>query len=173
MFIVAADRAVLETAVAKHSRQETPYNPQNPYDSAGSSYLDKIFQYQWQLPPMMPSSLSRFAESLVKDRTDGLWREVNAGEVVSVLVPMHVQSPRRVKELLDTYAMAYRITERTICSGSSGRHSSAHAHGPHTSALRRPAAASAVRVVAKRAASFVGSRIRNSVNRANTTQVSG
>ncbi len=114
VFIVAADRAVLETAVAKHSRQETPYNPQNPYYSAGSSYLDKIFQYQWQLPPMMPSSLSRFAESLVKDRTDGLWREVNAGEVVSVLVPMHVQSPRRVKELLNAYAMAYRITERRI-----------------------------------------------------------
>jgi hypothetical protein len=113
VFVVAADRAVLETAVAKESRQQTPYNDQNPYYSAGSSYLDKIFQYQWQLPPMLPSSLSRFAEGLVKD-LPGLWTEVNPGEVVSVLVPLHVQSPRRVKELLNAYAMAYRFAERRI-----------------------------------------------------------
>jgi hypothetical protein len=36
VFIVAADRSVLETAVAKKSRQETPMNVQNPYYSAGS-----------------------------------------------------------------------------------------------------------------------------------------
>lgn len=113
VFVVAADRAVLETAVGKESRQETPVNIPNPYYSAGSSYLDKIFQYQWQLPPMLPSNLSRFAESLVKD-LPGLWSELNPGEVVSVLVPLHVQSPRRVKELLNAYAMAYRFAERRI-----------------------------------------------------------
>ncbi len=114
VFIVAADRSVLETAVAKRSRQETPLNTKNPYYSAGSSYLDKIFQYQWQLPPMKASSLTKFAQDLVKDRKVGLWSEVNTGEVVSVLVPLHVQSPRRVKELLNAYAMAYRIAERRI-----------------------------------------------------------
>ncbi len=113
VFVVAADRAVLETAVAKQSRQETPFNHRNPYYSAGSSYLDKIFQYQWQLLPMMSSSLARFAESLVNGKK-GLWSEINAGEVVSVLVPLHVQSPRRVKELLNAFAMAYRIAERRI-----------------------------------------------------------
>ncbi len=117
VFVVAADRSVLETAVAMRSRQETPYNVQNPYYSVGSSYLDKIFQYQWQLPPMMPSSLTRFAQALVKDRTAGLWADLDAGEVVSVLVPLHVQSPRRVKELLNAYAMTYRIAERRIADG--------------------------------------------------------
>jgi hypothetical protein len=66
---------------------------------------------------MMSSSLTRFAKSLVKGRSTGLWADVDVGEVVSVLVPLHVQSPRRVKELLNAYAMAYRIAQRRIANG--------------------------------------------------------
>ena len=117
IFIVAADRSVLETAVVKESRQETPFNLQNPYYSAGSSYLDKIFQYQWQLPPLVPSGLSRFAIDLVRKKASGLWNSINAEEVISVLIPLHIQSPRRVKELLNAYVMTYRITERRIADG--------------------------------------------------------
>lgn len=117
VFVVAADRQVLERAAALRARQETPYDPRNPYYSAGSSYLDKIFQHQWQLPPMMASSLARFAQTLVEDRTQGVWAEVDASEVVSVLIPLHVQSPRRVKELLNAYAMAYRVAERRVSAG--------------------------------------------------------
>ena len=36
----------------------------NPYDSAGSAYLDKIFQYQLHLPPILPRRLSRYALNL-------------------------------------------------------------------------------------------------------------
>jgi hypothetical protein len=116
VFIVAADRAVLEEAISQKVRQETPYNAQNPYYSVGSSYLDKIFQYQWQLPPIRSGSLTRFAIELVSKRTSGLWTQIDLDEVVSVLVPAHVQSPRRIKELLNAYAMAYRLAERRIAS---------------------------------------------------------
>lgn len=117
IFIVAADRQVLETAVARRARQETPHDPRNPYYSSGSAYLDKIFQYQWQLPPVMPSSLARFAQELVRGREVGVWAEVDPAQVVSVLVPLHVQSPRRVKELLNAFAMTYRVAERRIIDG--------------------------------------------------------
>lgn len=114
VFIVAADRSVLEEAITLRVRQETPFNIQNPYYSVGSSYLDKIFQYQWQLPPIRTRSLTRFAIELVADRKTGIWSRIDVEEVVSVLVPAHVRSPRRIKELLNAFAMAYRLAERRI-----------------------------------------------------------
>jgi KAP family P-loop domain len=104
VFIVAADHQVLEQALRKKARQQTPTDPTNPYYSAGSSYLDKIFQYQYQLPPLKPRRLTDFALELVRDR-GGVWQRVeNLPEAVSVLIPTHVTSPRRVKVLLNSFA---------------------------------------------------------------------
>ncbi len=52
IFIVAADQQVLEHALTRHLRQATPPDLANPYYSAGSAYLDKIFQYQLSFPPI-------------------------------------------------------------------------------------------------------------------------
>ena len=112
VFVVAADHQVLEQALRKRVRQETPEDSTNPYYSAGSSYLDKVFQYQLGLPPLKPVRLSNFALDLVKERP-GLWQRISdLGEMVSVLVPTHVTSPRRVKVLLNSFALAYRLAER-------------------------------------------------------------
>jgi hypothetical protein len=109
VFIVAADQQVLEHALRDAPRQATPLNPANPYYSAGSAYLDKIFQYQLQLPPILPRRLSRFALDLIDGR-EGLWTQIpNRAELVSVLVPTHVRSPRRVKALLNSFALLYRL----------------------------------------------------------------
>ena len=112
IFIVAADLQVLEQALRKKARQETPSDPSNPYYSTGSSYLDKIFQYQLSLPPLQSRQLTSFALDLVAGR-EGCWqRAENLPEVVSVLIASHVTSPRRVKVLLNSYAMTYRLAER-------------------------------------------------------------
>lgn len=117
VFVVAADHQVLEQALRKRVRQETPEDPTNPYYSAGSSYLDKVFQYQLALPPLKPIRLSNFALELVKERP-GLWQRVSdLDEVVSVVVPTHVTSPRRVKVLLNSFALAYRLAERRAADG--------------------------------------------------------
>lgn len=111
-FVVAADQQVLEQALRSKARQHTPEDASNPYYSAGSSYLDKVFQYQLTLPPLRPATLSRYALSLVHDGP-GVWRRVPAlDEAVSVLIPSHVVSPRRVKVLLNRFAIAYRVAER-------------------------------------------------------------
>lgn len=126
IFIVAADQQALERALTDSARQTTPFNPANPYYSAGSAYLDKIFQYQLPLPPILSRRLSRFALRLIEKRS-GVWAQVpNRAELVSVLVPTHVSSPRRVKALLNSFALLFRLAltrsqEGVIDEGVAGR----------------------------------------------------
>jgi hypothetical protein len=108
VFIVAADQQVLEQALTKHVRQATPPDPANPYYSAGSAYLDKIFGYQLALPPFRVRRLVNFALELVATR-QGVWQEVDLGEVIPILLPTHVHSPRRVKVLLNAFALTYSL----------------------------------------------------------------
>jgi DNA-binding transcriptional ArsR family regulator len=109
VFIVAADQAVLEHALRQQARQATPHDVTNPYYSSGSAYLDKVFQYQITLPPLFPGRLTGFALELLAE-VGGVWDEVdNKEEVVSVLLPVNVRSPRRVKVLLNAFAQAFAL----------------------------------------------------------------
>ncbi len=114
VFVVTADRHVLERALTEKVRQATPDAPANPYYSAGSAYLDKIFQYQLPLPPLRSSRISHFAEHLVRER-QGVWKKLGADgrqKVIAVLLPTHVESPRRVKVLLNAFALTFAVAER-------------------------------------------------------------
>jgi hypothetical protein len=118
VFIVAADRQVLEQALTTHAQQATPLDPVNPYYSAGSAYLDKVFQYQVLVPPLLQHSVTRFAAELVRGRS-GVWSDLGGDLdlIVSILVPSHVRSPRRVKSLLNSFALAYRLAEARAAAG--------------------------------------------------------
>ncbi|MEO9322277.1 P-loop NTPase fold protein [Nocardioides sp. C4-1] len=117
VFIVAADQHVLEKALSEEARQETPDNSVNPYYSTGSAYLDKVFQYQVSLPSLLPQSVTGYAIGLVSGRT-GLWSEIAPVDYpVSVLIPSHVTSPRRVKHLLNTFALMYRLAQSKHAAG--------------------------------------------------------
>jgi hypothetical protein len=111
VFVVTADQQALEHALNESLRQSTPADPQNPYYSTGGAYLDKIFQYQLPLPVLRPRRLSAFALRLVQNR-GGVWEEVDREQVVSILVPTHVASPRRVKTLLNAFVLAYHLARR-------------------------------------------------------------
>lgn len=109
VFVVAADRTVLEHALTRRVRQATPRDTTNPYYSAGSAYLDKIFPYQLNLPPLFPGRLTDFAARLLED-VGGVWEEVERkDDVVSVLLPVTVRSPRRVKVLLNAFAQEFAL----------------------------------------------------------------
>ncbi|MEU0075072.1 P-loop NTPase fold protein [Streptomyces sp. NPDC006332] len=111
VFVVAADQQVLEEALTRALEQATPADTVNPYYSSGSGYLDKVFQYQLSLPPLLVPKVTNFAADLVRWR-GGLWATMDINLVVSVLVPSHVRSPRRVKALLNTFALTYRLAQR-------------------------------------------------------------
>ncbi|QZH61019.1 KAP family NTPase [Mycolicibacterium farcinogenes] len=110
VFVIAADQQVLEESLTRAAKQETPANEVNPYYSTGSAYLDKVFQYQMSLPPLLSQRVTKFAADLVSKR-GGLWSEIRGEYVVSVLVPTHVTSPRRVKHLLNAFALSYRLAQ--------------------------------------------------------------
>ncbi len=112
IFIVAADQQVLEHALTHHLRQATPPDLANPYYSAGSAYLDKIFQYQLAFPPIRSRRLNHFALELLEGR-GGVWAEegIEAEDIVSILLPTHVQSPRRVKVLLNGFALTFGVAQ--------------------------------------------------------------
>ncbi len=109
VFIIAADQQALEEALSRRIRQATPDDDVNPYYSAGSAYLDKIFHYQLSVPPLLPRRLTRFSLDLVENKPAPWHRDPE--EIVSVLIPSHVRSPRRVKTLLNNFALAYRIAK--------------------------------------------------------------
>jgi Cdc6-like AAA superfamily ATPase len=117
IFVVAADREVLERALRKVP-QANPVRDEDPYYSTPGAFLDKIFQHQIPLPPLRPQALTRFARELVENQ-DGLWAELRAVQeddrlflrVVYGLVPVHVRSPRRVKVLMNNYATTVRIAQ--------------------------------------------------------------
>jgi hypothetical protein len=118
VFVVAADKQAIEQALGEQARQATPEDVVNPYYSAGSAYLDKIFQHQLALPPLLPRTLSQFALELIAERP-GVWRGIaNKAELVTVLVPEHVRSPRRVKVLLNAFLLAYRLAIRRAADGA-------------------------------------------------------
>lgn len=114
VFIVAADREVLETAL-NLAPQAKPVRDNEPYYSTAGAFLDKIFQHQLTLPPVRPEALTNFARSLA-DEQDGLWATLRQNErlyedVVYSLVPAHVRSPRRVKVLMNNFATNIRALE--------------------------------------------------------------
>ncbi|MEV4991569.1 KAP family P-loop NTPase fold protein [Pseudarthrobacter sp. LMD1-1-1.1] len=116
VFIVAADREVIERALQKVP-QAKPVREEEPYYATPGAFLDKIFQHQISLPPLRPRALTKFARSLVQEQ-GGLWRELREQAledsfetVVFALVPIHVRSPRRVKVLLNNFATNARIAE--------------------------------------------------------------
>lgn len=120
VFIVAADQQALEHALTEEVRHATPADPANPYYSAGNAYLDKIFQYQLAFPPLRPRRLTHYALRLLEGRGE-VWKEVDLEDVVSVLLPVHVHSPRRVKVLLNSFALAYATAKARAARGQLDR----------------------------------------------------
>lgn len=114
VFIIAADRQVLEQALSESVSQSTPSDLTNPYYSSGSEYLDKVFHYQVSLVPLLPQRVTTYAIDLAKAQL-GVWADPEVRrllpEIMSVLVPSHVRSPRRVKTLLNNYITAYHLAK--------------------------------------------------------------
>jgi hypothetical protein len=68
----------------------------------------------------MPSRLVDFASALVAD-IGGVWEEIaDIDSVLSVLIPVHVRSPRRVKVLINRFALTYTIASKRVAAGSLG-----------------------------------------------------
>jgi hypothetical protein len=114
VFVVAADRDVLEEALTELP-QSNPTNLEAPYYSSASEYLDKIFHLQLALPPLRTKRRVQFARTLAEGRKTGLWADLERDgmldDVLFNLIPQHVQSPRRIKTLLTSFALNLRAVQ--------------------------------------------------------------
>jgi len=118
VFVVAADRGVLEAALNRgqgdRARQATPVRQHEPYYSTAGAFLDKMFQYQLELPTLRRHKLAVFAKEVVEAQKGGIWNEfteTQRDDVIYTLIPLHVRSPRRVKVLLNAFATTARIAD--------------------------------------------------------------
>lgn len=116
-FVVAVDRDAIVQAILADVDQSRPSRPSEPYYATASEFLDKVFQYQISLPRKRHYTLRRFALRLTNSQ-EGLWGELRAdpdtsklSRVVLTLIPAHVKSPRRVKVLLNSFAVNVRTLE--------------------------------------------------------------
>lgn len=115
VFVVAVDRQVLESAL-ESVPQAKPLRESEPYYSTAGAFIDKIFQHQISLPPVRPEALTSYAKRLA-NRQGGIWNELRLkgsnsyDEALYSLVPAHVQSPRRVKVLMNNFVTNARMIQ--------------------------------------------------------------
>lgn len=116
IYVVAIDQQVAELAAREAASQVTPPERSNLNHSPGSSYIDKVFQYRINVPAVRSRRLTRFATELVES-LGGIWTDFDRGALIQVLLPTHVTSPRRVKALINAFAVAYRILGSRAAAG--------------------------------------------------------
>lgn len=113
VFVVAADREVLEEALER-APQAKPLRDNEPYYSTSGAFLDKVFQHQVSLPPTRTEALTVYARTAA-DRRNGFWADLRGSDpqsyedVMYALVPTHVRSPRRVKVLMNNFVTSVRL----------------------------------------------------------------
>ncbi len=119
IFIIAVDRHVLSASLKAKLVASGPIDKHNPQYGSVDEYLNKVFQYQVSMPPVRPQRLTDFAMTMVKDK-QGVWSKenVNVREVINILIPPNIANPRRVKALLNSFVLTYRLAEERVSSKS-------------------------------------------------------
>ena len=111
-FVVAVDRKAVEHAIVVRDPEHST-RPSNAESGRPGEYLDKIFQYQISLPHRSPATWVPYARHLTTT-SRGLWAAFPDPErdtILNLLVPRHTSTARRVKTLLNDFAIAIRTLE--------------------------------------------------------------
>lgn len=115
IFVVACDDNVVRTVINKSSKIPNVYENNQGDGRAGEHYLDKFFQQTFRLPEYMTINLQDFAErnfetTYLYDRL--IKQGVDIRNLVSIVLPSDVGSPRKVKRLLNEFIALYEIAIR-------------------------------------------------------------
>ncbi|MCE5305869.1 KAP family NTPase, partial [bacterium] len=115
IFVVACDDNVVRSVI--NSSPRIYQNKGNPRidGKAGEHYLDKFFQQTFRLPEYMDINLQDFA--IANFKTTKLYETLVANKadirnLISIILPTDVSSPRKVKKLLNEFIALYEIARR-------------------------------------------------------------
>jgi hypothetical protein len=116
VFVVAADRQVLEHALSSWLGESTHEHAANAHYGAASAYLDKLFEYQLIVPPARTNALYQYARRTTRS-LPGIWAALRKNDalargVIDVLIPPHITSPRQVNALLNGFAVTCHLLQR-------------------------------------------------------------
>ncbi|MBS4060903.1 MAG: hypothetical protein KG029_10925 [Bacteroidetes bacterium] len=112
VFVVACDDNVVRTVINENFKKgEKDHNN----GKAGEHYLDKFFQQTFRLPEYNGLDLRDCAERNFETTQlyDELYdRGVDVRNLIAIIVPSDVNSPRKVKRLLNEFIALYEIVKR-------------------------------------------------------------
>lgn len=115
IFVVACDDNVVRSVINSSEKIPNGISPDNENVQAGEHYLDKFFQQTFRLPEYMAFNLHDFAMRNLK--TSRIYDELKSQNIdvdylVSIVLPTHVNSPRKVKRLLNEFISLYEIVKK-------------------------------------------------------------
>ncbi|MEK6750663.1 MAG: P-loop NTPase fold protein [Chloroflexota bacterium] len=113
VFVVACDDNVVRSVV--NASPIIPRIDDSSGRKAGEHYLDKFFQQTFRLPEYMGINLHDFA--MQNFATTRLYWElkdkgIDIRDVLSIILPTDVSSPRKVKRLINEFIALYEIVRR-------------------------------------------------------------
>jgi hypothetical protein len=117
IFVVACDDNVIRSVIngkVKILSDDSAGNI-NTKNSEGEQYLDKFFQQTFRLPEFMEINLYDYATNLFqKTQLFDEFKEKaeNIENLISVILPYNVCSPRKVKRLLNEFIAYYEIVRK-------------------------------------------------------------
>lgn len=114
VFVVACDDNVVRSIVNESPVIPKIANWDGSGRKAGEHYLDKFFQQTFRLPEYMAINLHDFAIKNLEATFvyDELLPQVDIGNLVSIVLPSDVGSPRKVKRLLNEFISLFEIVKR-------------------------------------------------------------
>lgn len=115
VFVVACDDNVVRSVVSNSPKIPKIKEIPTIGGKAGEHYLDKFFQQTFRLPEYMAINLSDYG--LKNFETTNLYNKLRSQKIdirnlVSILLPSDINSPRKVKRLLNEFIALYEIVER-------------------------------------------------------------
>lgn len=115
VFIVTCDDNVVRSVINKSPNIPLVEGNQNGNLISGEHYLDKFFQQTFRLPEYMSINLIDYA--LENFKTTELYEElvlkkVDIHNIITIILPSDVNSPRKVKRLLNEFIALYEIIKR-------------------------------------------------------------
>lgn len=124
VFVVACDDRVVRAVINKSDKIPRIGDKNNPKETqdyrAGEHYLDKFFQQTFRLPEHMAINLHDFAEKNFETTVlyDKLVKEkIDIRRLITIILPTDVDSPRKVKRLLNDFIALFDIVERRESQG--------------------------------------------------------
>jgi hypothetical protein len=115
VFVVACDDDVVRSVVNNSRDGSKNQDSLRPDIMAGEHYLDKFFQQTFRLPEYMGINLHDFAmknfeSTLLYDEL--INKKIDIRYLISIILPSDVNSPRKVKRVLNEFIALYEIVKR-------------------------------------------------------------